>query len=281
MTPGIYPHLSNEAYQRGVGLSKSQLMRLLKSPHHMHALTLPRDVPEKGPTPSQFNGTLTHCALLEPAAFDDRYVIAPEDFSRRTKAGKQLADEVEARGMVLIDQQQRDAAFAQAASLRALPEVAELLARGQPEVSAYWTEDVDLDGSPYEVLCRCRPDWVHECGTEEAPGAVLLDVKTCSDASPKGFAKACADFGYHIQDRWYCRGYAQAAGVAVHGMVFAAVENEFPYAAAVYMLKDEALRLGREKCDAALLRYAWCDRIGMWPGYPSGIIEIDLPTWAR
>jgi hypothetical protein len=267
---GIQHGLSSEAYHHGPGLSHSELKRLRRTPFHYHALLDP-SAPAKEPTPAMFNGTLVHCALLEPEHFELRYVIAP-DVHKSSNVYKEFAQRCISGGLAPITQQQRDAAFAQAKALRTLPDVAALLANGFPEVSAYWRDPST------NVLCKCRPDWVGPVGYGK--GAVLLDVKTASDASPEGFAKSVANFGYHTQADWYCTGYELATGVSVHGMVFAVVESEFPHACAAYMLDDEALRRAREDNRAALNKYAQCSEADHWPGYPREIQVITLPRWA-
>lgn len=265
--------MSNEAYHRGPGLSCSQVKRLKRTPLHMHALTLPRDVPESAPSPAMFNGTLVHCALLERPKFDARYVVGPE-VNKLTKEWKAFKAQCLEQGLTPIDADQRRIAFAQADSLRALPEVAELMTLGDAEVSAFW-EDTDHQGPP--VLCKCRPDWVGY--VEHRKGAILMDVKTAVDASPEGFSKACASFGYHMQASWYTNGFERASGLHVHGMVFVVVEPEYPHAAACYMLSDEALRKGADECRQALTLYRQCRATGQWPGYPPGITVLSLPHW--
>ena len=270
--PGIRHGLSNAAYHASGALSCSEVKRLRKSPFHYHAHLTPT-APPKLPTAAMLNGTLVHCALLEPAEFDKRYVVGPE-VSKNSNAWKIFKAERE--GAEVITQVQRDAAFAQAANLRALPEVDSLMADGMPEVSAFWFEDDAELEAP--VMCRCRPDWVGVVAY--GTGAVLIDVKTGTDASPEGFSRAVQNFSYHLQADWYCRGYAKAAGIDVHGMVFAVVENEFPYAAAAYMLSDAALIKARAANREALKKYAQCRAAQSWPGYAPGITVIDLPPWA-
>lgn len=276
--PTLLYGLSNEAYHRGPGLSCSQIKRLKRTPLHMHALTLPRDVPESAPTPAMFNGTLVHCALLEEIEFDRRYLIGPA-VDKRTKEWKTFVAHCDGNGITPINAAQRAQAFAQADALRALPEVAGLMASGHAEVSAFWNDD-SAQGLP--VLCKCRPDWISYVGNQ-GPGAgvVLMDVKTAADASPEGFSKACAAFSYHMQAAWYCKGFEAASGLLIHGMVFCVVEAEYPHAAAVYMLSDEALRKGEEECRQSLTLYRECRATGQWPGYPAGITVLNLPAWYR
>lgn len=263
--------LSNEEYHQGPGLSVSGAKRILTSPYHFHELAKPHDAPPKAPTPAMVNGTLVHCAILEPSEFERRYLIAP-DVDKRTKEWKEFAAFARNVNAEPITQVQRDAAMRQADALRALPAVAELLADGVAEQSVYWRDHA------HGLLLKCRPDWQSPVG--HGRGLVLLDVKTAADASPEGFASACAKFGYFMQDPWYCEGVQTALGIEVHGMVFAVVESEFPHACAAYMLSDEARALGRERIALARLTYRDCMASNEWPGYPSQIQVIDLPRWA-
>jgi hypothetical protein len=174
---------------------------------------------------------------------------------------------------VAIKPTQAQAAMAQAASVRALPDVAKLLARGKPEVSAFW-QDCETG-----VMCQCRPDWVHACGTDTVPGAILVDVKTYADASPAEFARQVARKRYHWQAAWYSDGYSMAAGVPVVGFVFVAVETDWPYAACAVMLDEESLDVARREIRPLVQLYQECNASGVWPSYPPDIAQIQLPRW--
>jgi hypothetical protein len=263
--------IPNEAYHSGIGLSCSGAKRLLVTPYHFHALTLPRDVPMKGPTAAMFNGTLVHCALLEREQFAKRYRVSLAE-DKRTKEYRSYVQLGLEEGFEVITFAQHWQAFSQADALAKLPDIAHLLSIGQAEKSVYWRDVA------HGVLCKCRPD--HMTPVAHDRGIVLLDVKTTTDASAEGFAKACANYSYHLQAAWYCEGVRVATGREVHGMVFAVVESEFPYACATYMLGDESLRKGREAMQRALGIYAQCDKAQAWPGYPQQIQVIDLPRWA-
>ena len=270
--PGpIIRGLDNVAYHSGPGLSYSGVKRLARTPLHFHALAEPHEGFTATPSAAMFAGTLAHCATLEPDQFDARYPQGPEVATRAAREWKAFC--ADHPGAEPVTRAQREIAFAQAASLRAHPVVAELLRAGEPEISVYWRDP------PTGILCKCRPDWVHRCGTTARPAAILLDVKTCQDASAQGFAKSVANFGYHGQADWYCTGFELATGIPVQGMVFAAVESEFPYAAAAFMVDDTAMSAARERNRRALISYQQCERAQSWPGYPTDLQVISLPAW--
>lgn len=275
MTTGIRTDLSNAEYHALPSLSKSQLDDLDKSAHiffqrHRNTNRPPRPVP----TPAMLLGTMLHTAVLEPDRFASAYVVGPK-FDRRTKDGKAAhaaflesippgAELTDAETMLLCDGMRL--------SVGTIAPIAELLANGQAEVSAFWTDaDTGID-------CRCRPDWVHPVGDN---GAILLDLKTTTDASPEGFAKAVVNWRYAKQAAYYSDGWELATGQKVHAFVFAAVEKEWPYAAAAYMLTDEDIEWGRRAYKRNLRTYLECSESGKWPGYSSDIQLLNLPAWAK
>ncbi len=286
---GIIENQDIDAYHQGPGISKTGLDLIERSPAHYHAEYLDPNRPprENDETTARLVGHLAHCAILEPKEFDKRYAVLPSDAPRRPtsaqwNAKNPSADSMMAmawwrewlaanEGRTVVTQEQRVTALLQAKSVRKISDMRDALAKGRPEVSAYWRDPVT------GVLCRCRPDWVHDAG----PGrAILVDVKTYSNAAPAEFARQIARMRYHVQAAYYTDGYALAAGVDVLAFVFLAVETEYPYAASAVMLDDAALEQGRAEYRRNLDTYAACLKSGEWPGYPTGIQPVSLPAWA-
>lgn len=264
---GLVHGLASELYHAGPGLSHTQLVDFARSPARYYALYRDDRRPGREVTPSMRAGTIAHALILEPGEFPFRYVIGPcED--RRAKEWKEFAAKHADRDVLTPAEMQR--AQAQAAAVRAHPEVAKLLKTGEAEVSAYWRHPET------GLLCRCRPDWVHPVGDG---GVILVDIKTCPDASPLAFARSIATFRYHWQCHFYSQGYALAADKPVVGFVFVCVEQSYPYSVSAVMLDEESMMLARDEVNAAVTRFASCQRACDWPGYSETVEAVSLPRW--
>lgn len=268
MEQGIIHDLDINAYHSSPGISKTGLDRINRSPAFFYDVTLNPDRPPEKERGGQLEGQLAHCAILEPDEFEKRYAVGP-DVIRSNKKWKEFEDSLPA-GVIGIKQEQYDTAMRQAESVRKLPDIAEALASGRPEVSGFW---IDPETG---VLCRCRPDWVHEFDS----GCVVIDVKTYSDASPEEFAKQAARKRYDVQDAFYSDGFQIASGKEVMAFIFLAVESDYPYQSSAVMLDDISKGSGRGKYRENLNTYAKCIKSGEWPGFGEEIHHITLPKWA-
>lgn len=260
--------LASTAYRARPELSYSESKLLQRAPA---ALKWHRDHPEDStPTPAQAFGTMVHCATLEPAAFDARYVIAPL-VDKRTKEWKEFLAFCQLDGRLPCTQDDRVAAFACAESVRTHPIVGPLLAAGHPEVSCFWADPAT------GVACKARLDWVHPL---DARRVMLLDLKTAADATKAVFTRSVVTFQYHRQADWYERGYAIAAGCDVSPMLFVVVESQAPYLCVAYTL-DRWFMAQAAKVNYALRAlYKHCLEFDEWPGYDPEIVDLEAPRWA-
>jgi exodeoxyribonuclease VIII len=272
--------LASDEYHALDALGASTLKLMARSPWHAWKRSVDPDRPLFEPTPAMFAGTLAHCAILEPDAFASRYIVKPDGHDGRTREGKAWLAEVAGRKLEVITAEQHTTAMRQADAVRALPDIASLLeGEGANELSAFWHMDVEeLDsGVTTPLACKCRPDRV--CQTTDID-VVLLDVKTCKDARADAFARSIWNYRYDLQDVWYCDGYERASAMRVMGMVFVAVEADYPHAAMSYMLDDKDRDRARLNARALAEQFSKCRRTGKWPGYATTIQPISLPAWA-
>lgn len=284
---GLMHGLDIDAYHAMPGISKTGLDRIEQSPAHYFGWHLDPQRPAPRERSGQLEGTLAHCAILEPGEFNQRYVVIPSFAPRRPteaqwNAKKPSEDSIAAMSWWTdftakhstkrtITAEQYEVAMRQAEAVRKLPEAVEALERGRPEVSAFWVD------SQTGELCRCRPDFVSDYGERRV---ILLDVKTYSNASAGEFRRQVARKRYHVQDAYYSDGYAAASGLDVMGFVFVAVESEWPHQANALMLDERSREQGRKDYRRNLNTYSACRRGNHWPGYSEQVQLIDLPSWA-
>jgi len=257
MNRAIIDHLSNEEYHADPAVSASHLHQVARSGQHYWAryVTKVPELPKS--TAAMTMGSLVHCAVLEPDQLMKRYGIAPD---RRTKAGKEAAAEMQANGIEPVSESDLQQAQRMASAVRRHPYAAELLSAGKAEASIWW------DDPETGLRCKCRPDWIND--------GICVDLKTTTDASPKGFARSVASFRYHVQDAHYL-----ACGL-FDRFIFIAVEKEPPYAVACYQLDADALTEGQRLRDRDLQRIANCRAMAAWPGYGDELQILSLPAWS-
>lgn len=265
---GLVYDMPNAEYHANPALGSSGLKKLARSPQHFYAAYLDPQRPVSETTPAMRAGTLAHCALLEPHALVDRYVVRPEGLDLRTKDGKAWAASISPE-FELVTAEQMRTAQRQAAAVRALPEIGALIGAGRTEVSAF---AVDPQSG---VMLKARPDVVAPAGN----GVILVDLKTTTSASAKDFTRTIVNFGYAMQAAHYTDVYQQASGLEVLGFLFVCTESDYPHAAAAYMLPDDWLDAARKERRRLIDLYSSCSASGVWPGYSSAIQLLEMPAW--
>lgn len=176
-------------------------------------------------------------------------------------------------GKIVLPKQQYDQLMSMRDAVYAHPAARGLLSLpGKAEQSVYWTDPET------GVLCRCRPDfWAMQA-------RIIVDLKTCLDASPEGFSKSLYNWHYHVQDVMYREGCEAATGEE-QSFVFLAVEkdacvvNHEAKGVAVYVLDDESRNAGLKEYRQSLATYAACSKSGQWPGYQDKVQIISIPGW--
>lgn len=249
--------MNNADYHADPAISASHLHAVAQSPYHYWARYLDPNRQPVEPTAAMRLGSLVHCAVLEPDELAKRYSrCAP----RNTKAGKEQAADLAACGIEAVTDSDWALAVAMSCAVRQHPAAAALLAHGKAEQSFWW------DDAATDLRCKCRPDWLN--------GDTVVDVKTTTDASPRGFAKSIATFRYHVQASHYL------AGLGAERFLFIAVEKTYPHPVAVYELDADALDVGNELRQHEMRVIADCRAIGEWPGYSADVETLSLPRWA-
>lgn len=261
MQIGLHKNIQPTEYHSWEGASASRLKELGRSPAHCRSSI---DTPYEA-TESKIKGSATHCALLEPDEYPNRFHLFEGD--RRTKAGKEdwkSLLEITSEDYILRRNTYEDvnAMAAMAHQHKAANRL--LKACDEKELSMVW----EYDG----VICKGRIDGY------SSKFATIVDIKTTTDAGFNKFKRTIWDYKYHWQ-AWHYREGARALGLEVDSYVIIAIENSKPYAVMVYGLLDEAIDYAKEPMERLITTYGECMKSGEWPAYSDIIEDIGLPDW--
>lgn len=175
-------------------------------------------------------------------------------------------DEQRAAGLVPIARADAELIDAMAEALLTHKAARKILEQpGHSEVSAFAT-DPDTG-----VACRARIDRL--CPT------VAADVKTTTgSASPHGFGREAAKYGYPIQDAHYTDTLSWITGERLP-MAFVVVEKSRPHLVAVHYFDEITRMVAREMAAKARATYADCLATDSWPGHSDDPYITQVPGW--
>lgn len=257
MKPGIYPDIDEAEYHASPELSQSQAKQLLRSPAH-YRYSIDNPTPYK----KTFDyGHAAHAKVLGVGAG-----VAVIDGNRNANAVKAKIAEARDAGLIPLKPEEADRIDQMALALHHHPAARDILAyNGQAEQSLWWEQ--------YGVPLRARIDWLTDIA--------IVDYKSTADASPDGFAKSCATYGYHVQGANYTAGVEQLTGAALP-FILIAQEKEPPFAVGVYNMSADtnATTKGHDRMQAACELWSTCTEANDWPAYGNDITPLYLPAWA-
>lgn len=274
---GVYPDIPDPAYHAddlaadpSLSCSVAQLL-LTRSPAHA-AVAHPRlaRVKQKRDEAKFVMGTAVHEMLL---CGDERIqMIEADDY--RKKEAKEARDFAFAYGKIpLLAKQYAEVAEVAEVVREQIDEHPALRGIMDPanvrEASVLWREP-DFGN----VWCRCKPDLV-------APGRIIDFKFTGTAATPDSWAKRNAfSLMYDFRAAWYVRGWEAATGEQTLYQ-FVVIEDEPPYALAVFEPSRRCMEVAGSGIDKALRIWSQCLRSGVWPGYDQSIHTIDMPDWVE
>jgi hypothetical protein len=209
-------------------------------------------------------GTSVHAMLLEP----EKNLVRCGPETRRGNDWKVMQELAKADGAVLLPAADYELAHRMAASVRANAMAARLLSDPDliTEASFFCTDPA------FELELKCRPD-----GFIPSKG-IVFDVKTCQDASPRGFARAVRQFGYDVQAAFYLDVLAMCEQPA-EKFIFICVEKDAPHCVGIHELTPEYLIWAERQVLGTLGMMAIAAEDGQHDtGWPT-VNVIDLPLW--
>lgn len=287
--PGAYLDVSNEDYHRnphllpGPSLSSSGAKRLLnQSPlHFFYDSPMNPDRPAEPDKPHFNIGKAAHDLILLSDRWPEHYFVTPEGFSRaKSKVMAEAiaeADEAIDAGKTVLSHDQAEVVEAVANAIRKNELAMATLTNGVTEETIVWQDEQT------GVWLRARPDFRPHSLTTGRKVRVVSDLKFVAPthATPEGFAKSIANFGYALSAAWYWEGIKAVHGAEPTHWAHVVVEKEPPYCVAIYELPQEDIERGRVQMRRAINLFAECLKHDRWPGYADSPTPCGLPVWAR
>jgi hypothetical protein len=260
----IYKNLPFKKYTEMEGVNNSKLSLLRQCPQkYLHFLNHQRD-----DTPALSLGRAIHTAVLEPENFNKEFFCLP-DIDRRTNKGKEEYNRICSQNgdKTCLKADEFNKALEIATAIRSQNAVIKLLEGSEAEISIDW---VDHDTG---LQCKARVDAYNE------QLCTIIDLKTTTDASVKGFPRKLFAYGYHRQASFYLDGL-RANGLQARHFVFVAAEKDPPYSVGIYRLTDDVIALAQKENTHLLRKLKACQESGEWPSYTQGIEDISIPAYA-
>ena len=214
-------------------------------------------------TKAMADGTAVHAFFLERDKFDTDFVVKPADMRLNTKAGKEWA--LEHQSKIIIDSELGNNLYEMEKSFMDSPAKLIYDIKGQTELSYFWDDLGTIKG-------KCRPDWISD------DGEIVVDVKTTTDASPRGFQKSISTWGYHLQLGWYLRGLRKL-GLPAEQFIFIAIEKTAPFCVGVYRADQEMINYAMKELDQLMPEIQTAMVSNEFPDYTPEITSIGLPPW--
>jgi hypothetical protein len=209
-------------------------------------------------------GTAVHALLLEPEK--DLVVRGPE--TRRGKAWSDLYAECNEQGKVLLTeadydqaQEMADACLKNHAAHHFLTH-SELIAE-----ASFFAEDADTG-----LELKTRPDGLL------LDHGIVIDIKTCQDASPRGFEKAVRQFGYDLQAAFYLHVLRQCK-IPAKQMIFICIEKDKPHVTACHELSEMYVQHAHNRMMDTLFTIRDAKENDEYPTLWPDINTIHLPSW--
>jgi hypothetical protein len=221
------------------------------------------------PTDAMRLGRGTHTAILEPQRFLLEYALWPEkqkDGKANVRRGKKWdAFQAVNEDKTILTEKQYMLALEMAKAVRAEPTAKPFIdCKGEEEVSFTWAHRLGF-------TCKCRVDWVTD--------AAIVDMKSSQDATPRGFGRQCANYGYHMQAAFYQDAVRAVTGKTLP-VVFIAVEKCAPFEVVCYETPLYVLQAGRLEYEELLVKLKECHERNEWPGINGGrVLELEPPAW--
>ena len=269
-------------------ISASALKEYKKSPAHYWMMRNEK----KEDTDALIFGGAYHCLVLQPELFEKDYfvfddstiydVLIGEGYKspRSTNQYKDWkeAEMCKANGKITLSAEDYGKMLRMKDVLMSHSYARKLLSGGLAEQG--YMGEIEIESG--KILAKIKPDY------QKSNGKLIVDLKTCMDASVDGFTRHAADLNYHIQAAFYSdvleKYYNDGMG---RTFIFIAQEKTSPFLFNIYECSPDFINQGRYEYHQLLKLHKYCLDKDTFPGYQIftasryGIQELNLPNWAN
>jgi hypothetical protein len=274
--------LPADAYHAHPAISRSALATVAKTPKHYWYKYLSGQYEAEKTNALRFGGGF-HTLTLENHKFNEVCAVVPEDAPKRPSVtqvnAKKPSDDTLAQiaWWEEFDEKNKNKTIIKAGELTEMKLMSAAVlnepaskkvinASGKIEATFFWHDE------NYGVDLKCRPDYYRDDG-------IVLDLKTCADASEYAFERSVADYFYDVQAYMCIEGIRNVTGKEPTDFIFVCVEKKPPYCVAFYVATDELIECGRLRYHRLMEIYSACKKKNDWPGYGHFIRPIGVPQW--
>lgn len=263
--PGVH-YISNEEYHASVGISRSSISEIKKSPLHFWESYLNPVREKRSSTKEMTMGNALHTLILEPELYDEQFIVA-QKVDGRTKEGKRYQSELAVaaigRQVLNVEDCQQIANMVEAVQSHPLAE--KLLKGARNEESFYWID------SETDILCKARPDSLN--------GNKIIDLKTTEDATLSAFVGSAKKYNYHIQAAMQIDAIKETLGLSIEHFIMIAIPKKAPYKPYIYRMGDEEIELGRREYKDALKIIRSCFDKNRWDLDRDTVIDLNFNSY--
>lgn len=243
----------------------SSILKILatRSPYHAWCAHPVLNPDYKEEHKAEFDyGTAAHALLLEGSE-TNLCVVDANDW--RTKVAQLARDEAREKGQTPILARQLTTVRKMVNAAHQFIEQSEypnMMQIGASEKRIAWN-----DGG---ANCIAKLDRLHM--------DVIMDYKSCDNASPEAFSRQIARMGYDLQAVFYTNG-ANANGLKVKRFLFLAQECDEPFACSWHALAPSMIEIANMRVEQALRTWRQCIKTDKWPAYSTDVHFAEAPHW--
>lgn len=262
-------------------LSYSSLKAFLRSPqHYVHYIST-----QKSATPAMEFGSLIDCLILTPDKFEEKYLVT-EKIDRRTKEGKAKEEE-----FILAEAKfhEENGYSKKRIDEKQLEEAKQIVLKVNQDENARDILSL-ITQTQYKIDYRDKETDLPYIGYVDAIGEkdgkpIIVELKTCQDASENEFSRDAFYLHYYLQCAGYLEGIARKKGI-FPDFYYLVVETNAPYGVNVIKAPSDYIQYGKEKLRGLFDDFKFClDNNFFDKSYSFkslvGYNQLTVPGWVK